>query len=278
MIGNEDETIYFALDSDAIINLTIVHHFFPGGKNRQPLDFEMINSISNQSVLKSLPELTYAYQNFMFTRDKNDKVVPVKKPRVKFIVPYTAFGEVCDYACKKENAMFKEDFREVLTKTMCRFDDSKWKNKDDLVREVRSLARAYTKDFVFKGKKYSAPMKLFKDKYDVGKIPSDCLIMAEATVHGVDLLTFNAKDYVYNDEVEDISGRMRKFGVCAINEIKGYKRRYVNAVGDEGVTLSRPYHFGQVMRKFMSEHEDNTFAFRVKPKTKRIEHNEMERI
>ncbi|MCR5553240.1 MAG: hypothetical protein K6F08_00620 [bacterium] len=278
MIGNEEETIYFALDSDAIINLALLHHYFPGGRNRQPFDEKMAYYLSNQSIMKSLPELTYAYQNFLFTRDENDNVVPIKKPRVKFVVPYTAFGEVCDYACKKENEIFREDFKELLCKTMLKFDDSKRKDKVEFISNLRGLARAYTQPFVCKGKKHDAPMPVILTGNKIGRIPSDSMIMAEATVHGIDLLTFNAKDYIFNDEVENISGRTRKFGICAINELRGYKKELSNANGEKEVVLPKPYHFSQVMKKFMSETEDTTFDFRVKPKTRRITPGEFERL
>ena len=121
----------------------------------------------------------------------------------------------------------------------------------------------------------------------IGRIPSDSMIMAEATVHGIDLLTFNAKDYIFNDELENISGRTRKFGICAINELRGYKKELsnrmnyislLNANGEKEVVLPKPYHFGQVMKKFMSEYEDTTFDFRVKPKTRRITPGEFEKV
>lgn len=276
MVGNEEETIYFAVDSDVVINLVYAHHYFPGGRDGKPMSYETAKALSRQSIISAYSEIMFAYENFLFTRDENGKVVPIKKPRVKFVIPYTAFGEICDFATKPENAIFKDDFKEVLCKTMLRFNDSKRNDMGELVSDIRSLARAYINNYEFRGKTFKAPMK----DYVTGRIPSDSMIMAEATVHGLNLLTFNGKDFVFDEEnQENISGRSRKYGICAINEKMGYKKYYKNADGEMEKVLPRPYQFGLVMRKFMNKDGvSHDFDFRVKPKTKRIEHNEIERV
>lgn len=134
--------------------------------------------------------------------------------KVRFYITRTVYHENKHLLKNKNNPIFN------FAKNMCYFPDVTSKEYITCIGRSRVLAQTYCEP----SSSRPAPMKSTYSEYCSSYIPeNDAYIMAQVTVAGCYcLLTNNARDYLFNEKIDDETKKSRKSAIIDINHELGY--------------------------------------------------------
>lgn len=134
--------------------------------------------------------------------------------KVRFYITRTVYHENKHLLKNRNNPIFN------FAKNMCYFPDVTSKKYTTYVGHSRVLAQTYCDPSGGR----PAPMKSTYSEYCGSYVPeNDAYIMAQATVAGCYcLLTNNARDYLFNEKIDDETQKSRKSAIIDINRELGY--------------------------------------------------------
>jgi len=205
-IKTKSESIYIALDSDVLRNLSVMDVLVKNNGG-------VIDQVAFYNQLLKAGDKVLA-QNVNFISEVYNLVcqsVSEEYPLFKFLVTETVWQET-------RHLPNVVDF----IKNYCYVPNINTLNMDKKLEEKHRLAQAYCFGLYDLDGREVCPPPMQKYKKGLQLIPSnDAYIMAEATREGAAVLTMNGQDYVF-DKNGAIGNKNRKCGIMAINEKLGY--------------------------------------------------------
>ena len=199
--------LYFAIDSDVLRMLTYIDKLFSEGKD---LDFKY----SSDPLLNKWG----GYFKRLYFKAKNNEI--------RFVIVDAVYQE-------------SQHSISLLTfmKNYCYFPKINAVNYLKKAEKARRLANAYCEPYDVGDKEFPAPMKkIFNAESGKSSPTNDCYIMAQATMEGISLITANGRDFIF-DEKNGKENHDRAKGIMSINIARGY---YKTSQGK--FNTSRPFH------------------------------------
>lgn len=202
-----NEPLYFAIDSDVLRTLTFIDKLYTEGKD---LDFKY----SSDPLLNRWG----GYFKRLYFKAQNDEI--------RLVIVDAVYQE-------------SQHSKSLLTfmKKYCYFPKVNLVNYQRKSAAARELANAYCEPVKVGDREYSAPMKkVFNAANGTFSPSNDCFIMAQATIEEISLITANGRDFIFDDKIGK-ENHDRAKGIINVNISNGY---YTSQQGS--FNTSRPFH------------------------------------
>lgn len=217
----ENSHLYIAIDTNIVIALASLYMY-----KTHP----NINEVFEDAILKKrFKEFKYLFE-------------AIKQDRIRVIVTSTTYHESMNFNHKKLYANWVDDDKKTVNYVLKFWSEYCYApntpDNENKIKKINKLARDYRN-------RNAIPQK--ED--------NDSLIMAEAAVEGVNLLTFNGKDFVF--ESKDKSVDVRRKRILKIHGEKGIFKRnpatnmvfYPKPVLVDEFVTSKKINFAKTQRK-----------------------------